>query len=43
MHLGPRHQYLPWIIADQVVAALKLSNWRITKGLPSPPHSTPGE
>jgi len=43
LHLGPRHKHLPWIIADQVIAALKLSNWRITKGPPDPPHSTPGE
>jgi hypothetical protein len=31
LHLGPRHTYLPWIIARDVVAALKLSNWRVTK------------
>ena len=43
MHLGPRHGYLPWMIARDVVAALRLSNWRITKGPPRPPHSTPGE
>jgi hypothetical protein len=43
LHLGPRHTYLPWTIARDVVAALKLSNWRVTKGPPNPPHSTPGE
>ena len=43
LHLGPRHSYLPWMIAREVVSALRLSNWHITKGPPRPPHSTPGE
>jgi len=42
MHLGPRHKYLPAIIADQVVAALRLSGWLLVKKPPNPPHSTPG-
>ena len=43
MHLGPRHEYLPSSIARDVVAALRLSKWRISKEPPNPPHSTPGE
>lgn len=43
LHLGPQHKYLPVTIARDVVAALKLSNWRISKGPPHPPHSTPGK
>jgi len=43
MHLGPRHKYLPAIIAGQIVAALRLAKWRLEKGPPRPPHSTPGE
>jgi hypothetical protein len=42
LHLGPRHTYLPSLIAREVVAALRLSKWRISKELPSPPHSTFG-
>ena len=42
MHLGPRHGYLPHTIAEQVIAALRLSNWRLTKGPPREPHSTFG-
>jgi len=30
-------------IAGEVIAALKLSNWRLEKGPPRPPHFTPGE
>jgi hypothetical protein len=43
LHLGPRHRYLPATIAREVVAALRLSKWRLVKDPPSPPHSTPGE
>ena len=43
LHLGPRHRYLPGSIAKDVVAALRLSNWRISKDPPDPPHGTPGE
>jgi len=42
-HLGPRHSYLSSVIAREVVAALRLSKWRISKEPPRPPHSTPGE
>jgi hypothetical protein len=42
LHLGPRHRYLPVTIAREVVAALRLSKWRITKEPPNPPHSTFG-
>jgi hypothetical protein len=43
LHLGPRHRYLPAAIAREVVAALRLSKWRLVKDPPNPPHSTPGE
>jgi hypothetical protein len=42
LHLGPKHSYLPGLIAKEVVAALRLSRWRLSKEPPSPPHSTPG-
>ena len=43
LHLGPQHAYLPWLIARDVVAALRLSKWRITKEPPASPHSTPDD
>ena len=43
MHLGPNFKrFLPVMLAEEIVAALKLSKWRITKDPPDPPHSTPG-
>lgn len=43
LHLGPRHSYVPSTIARDVVAALRLAKWRISKEPPDPPHATPGE
>jgi len=42
-HLGPRHGYVLAILAGEIVAALRLARWRISKEPPDPPHSTPGE
>ncbi len=42
LHLGPRHGYVPSTIAREVVAALRLAKWRISKEPPDPPHATPG-
>ena len=43
-HLGPKFdRHLPRIIAKAVVERMRLTNWRITKGPPNPPHETPGE
>jgi hypothetical protein len=42
LHLGPRHRHLPSVIAQEVVAALRLSKWRLEKEPPDPPHSTFG-
>ena len=43
LHLGPRHSYVPSTIARDVLAALRLAKWRISKEPPDPPHATPGE
>jgi hypothetical protein len=43
LHLGPRHSYVPSTIAREVLAALRLAKWRISKEPPDPPHATPGE
>lgn len=43
LHLGPRHGYVPSTIAREVVAALRLAKWRLSKEPPDPPHATPGE
>jgi len=43
LHLGPRHSYVPSTIAREVVAALRLAKWRLSKEPPDPPHATPGE
>jgi hypothetical protein len=43
LHLGPRHSYVPSTIAREVVSALRLAKWRISKEPPDPPHATPGE
>jgi hypothetical protein len=42
LHLGPRHKYLLGMIAKEVIAALRLSKWRLVKEPPSPTHSTFG-
>lgn len=40
-HLGPKHGYVPGVIAREIVAALRLSKWRLIKEPPGPPHSGP--
>jgi hypothetical protein len=40
-HLGPKHGYVPGVIAREIVAALRLSKWRLIKEPPNPPHSGP--
>jgi hypothetical protein len=43
-YLGPKFdRRLPSLLATAVVERMRLSKWRITKGPPRPPHSTPGE
>ncbi len=41
-HLGPKHGYLPELLAREIAAHLRLSHWRFVKVPPNPPHSTPG-
>ena len=38
-----KHAYLSGLIAREVVAALRLSKWRITREAADPPYSRPGE
>lgn len=40
-HLGPKHGYVPSLLAKEIVAHLRLSRWRLVKDPPAHLTSTP--